>query len=193
MAVSGGALTVIPAQAGIQNPGSPRRIARAGAWIPAFAGMTVGDAGWIVCRQWAGFRGNGRFVMPGRGARPCAPTLNGRQRCMTDTPSHPGASRRPSPSGRGLGEGETPYAAQPPSAADRPAPPPFILRQAQDERLPTRHSHPSPAIPAPSRHSRPIPSFPRKRESTPRPRPLPRRLPRHSGAGRNPEPRFTPP
>ena len=60
MAVSAGAPTVIPAQAGIQNPGSPRRIARAGVWIPAFAGMTAGDAGWVVCRQWAGFRGNGR-------------------------------------------------------------------------------------------------------------------------------------
>ena len=38
----GFAPTVIPAQAGIQNPGSPRRGDSAGVWIPAFAGMTVG-------------------------------------------------------------------------------------------------------------------------------------------------------
>ena len=89
-------------------------------------------------------------------------------------------------SGRGLGEGETLYAANPGNTA-RPAPPPFILRQAQDERLPTRPSQPPviptpipsfpphPVIPAkagihpPHRHTRPPPSFPRKRESTPRP------------------------
>ena len=35
-------LTVIPAQAGIQNPGVSRRSDRPGVWIPAFAGMTVG-------------------------------------------------------------------------------------------------------------------------------------------------------
>ena len=129
--------------------------------------QAVGRVSW----QWPG------FVMPGRGARTCAPTLNGRQRCMTDTPSHPGASRRPSPSGRGLGEGETPYAAQPPSAADRPAPPPFILRQAQDERLPTRQCRPSPVIPAPSRHSRESGNPPPPSPITPAPPPSFRRRP----------------
>ena len=33
--------TVIPVQAGIQNPGSGRAMRWAGVWIPAFAGMTV--------------------------------------------------------------------------------------------------------------------------------------------------------
>ena len=43
-----------------------------------------------------------------------------------------GASpKKPSPSGRGLGEGETLYAAQ----RHIPPPHPFILRQAQDERM----------------------------------------------------------
>ena len=34
--------TVILAQAGIQNPGIRRAPVKPGAWIPAFAGMTVG-------------------------------------------------------------------------------------------------------------------------------------------------------
>ena len=49
------ALTVIPAQAGIQNPGV-RRLSDELGWIPAFAGMTVGGgndgmaAGMMRCR-----------------------------------------------------------------------------------------------------------------------------------------------
>ena len=40
--------TVIPAQAGIQNPGRRGRVERAGAWIPACAGMTMRGAGFVV-------------------------------------------------------------------------------------------------------------------------------------------------
>ena len=40
--------TVIPAQAGIQNPGLPRRGEMAGGWIPAFAGMTIEGAGMTI-------------------------------------------------------------------------------------------------------------------------------------------------
>ena len=81
--------TVIPAQAGIQSPGCPRRVEMTGAWIPAFAGMTIrlrgkngvarrsrtlphptlsrwerafrwgGGLGFVVM-AWGGFRGNVR-------------------------------------------------------------------------------------------------------------------------------------
>ena len=65
--------------------------------------------------------------MPGRGARPCAPTLSGRQRHIKTPPPHKAARRQPSPSGRGLGEGETPGAANPgippPHHHSRPNPP----------------------------------------------------------------------
>ena len=176
-------LTVIPAQAGIQNPGGRRRPHRhSGAGRnpeprrtrpppPSFrrrpesrTPVDAGRDGWLFrpglavggvspspnplplgegfllgggCR----FRRSGPgIVMQGRGARPCAPTLYGRQRRIITAPPHKAARRQPSPAGRGLGEGETLYAANPGSNPTVvPYPPPFILRPAQDERrLPYR-------------------------------------------------------
>ena len=90
-----------------------------------------------------------------RGARPCAPTPhhdtrpaprnppNPLPRILSEyiaTKPYPPSNGKPSPSGRGLGEGESLYARQ-------------------------RHLTP----PTPSVILAPIPSFPRKRESTPRP------------------------
>ena len=92
-----------------------------GFWIPACAGMTV--------------RGNGGVWATPIMAQSAKSPLSQKGGWGDSPPSAP--NRKPSPSGRGLGEGETPAAADSPEIANA-APPPFILRQAQDERLPTR-------------------------------------------------------
>ena len=67
--------------------------------LPLGEGFTlVAD---VVPSQWPG------FVMRGRGARSGAPTLYGSQRHMKPpNPIRPLGAGKPSPSGRGLGEGE---------------------------------------------------------------------------------------
>ena len=128
---------------------------------------------------------------------------------------------KPSPSGRGLGEGETLWAGNAglsipvPIRHSRPSPPSFPAiptvipghphRHSRESGnpypgLPTRPYHRHPAIPGhpPPSFRPPYPSFPRKRESTPwlgdTPIPAVATIPaaahRHSGVGRNPEPRF---
>ena len=74
--------------------------------LPLGEGFLLGGG----CR----FRNSGPgIVMRGRGARPGAPTLYGRQRRIITAPPHKAARRKPSPSGRGLGEGESHCTRQP--------------------------------------------------------------------------------
>ena len=94
---------------------------------------------WVYLRidGWqAGFRGNcPGFVMRGRGVRPCAPTQYASQRRMMPPNLINGASpQKPSPIGRGLGEGESFCASQrhitPPNLINGASPPkpPFRKR-----------------------------------------------------------------
>ena len=124
------------AQDGIQNPGLTRSLRYGGVWIPAFAGMTVGygnGGGGIRASSGCGVGAIYQSLILRKGAF----SLAARTAVLIHSP-YKAARRRPSPSGRGLGEGETPGAAN--LAGNRQ--------------------------PCPKPPTRPTPPFPRKREST---------------------------
>ena len=172
------------------RPGIP------GFWIPACAGMTVGAAASIPLqrrhsRPYAVIPAKAGIHTPAYAKSGDTGVLDsGLRRNDGGGVRRPGVGashQQPSPSGRGLGEGESFCAAQ-----HRRPPHPFILRPAQDERmLPSCQPQPLPGcwipacagmtVEAAGGNSRPhaaipapTPSFPRKRESTPRLMPTPR-------------------